>query len=186
MKKILTKTEVLENKIEILEAMKKGKIFVYPTDTIYGIGTNAKLEASVKKIRDIKDRDSKPFSVIVKDKDFILENCEVNEKLEKALELLPGPYTFFLNLKNSQVVATEVNPSENNASLGVRLPRHWFTELVNEAGINFITTSVNKSGEKFMTSLEDLDPEILEAVDYVIYEGEIVGEPSQKLDFSKN
>jgi len=38
---IINKQYVLENKDEIIKEMQSGKIFIYPTDTIYGIGCNA-------------------------------------------------------------------------------------------------------------------------------------------------
>ena len=38
-------------KKEIKKAIEDGKIFIYPTDTIYGIGCNAQNEKAVKKIR---------------------------------------------------------------------------------------------------------------------------------------
>ncbi|MCR4261045.1 MAG: L-threonylcarbamoyladenylate synthase [Candidatus Colwellbacteria bacterium] len=175
--KILDRQYVETNKKEILSAIKEGKIFIYPTDTIYGLGTNALLEDSVVKIREIKKRDSKPFSVIAPSKEWILENCKLEiENLEKYL---PGPYTLIVETREG-VVAPSVNPNGN--TLGVRIPKHWFTDVVGEAGVPFVTTSVNIAGDKSMEKLEDVLKEILDQVDYVVYEGEKRGEPSEKIN----
>ena len=50
---ILTKTELRLRYNEILQKIAAGAIFIYPTDTIYGIGCNALNEKSVTKIRKI-------------------------------------------------------------------------------------------------------------------------------------
>lgn len=175
--KLIDKHYIEANKDEILNALKDGKIFIYPTDTIYGLGTSALLEKSVAKIREIKKRDTKPFSVIAPSKEWILENCKLEiENLEKYL---PGPYTLIVERKSGEL-AGSVNPNDN--TLGVRIPKHWFTELVSEAEIPFVTTSVNVAGDKFMVKLEDVSREILDQVDYVVYEGEKSGEPSIKVN----
>ena len=175
--KLIDRAYVEANKAEIIEAIKNGKIFIYPTDTIYGLGTNALLDDSVKKIREIKKRDTKAFSVIAPNKNWILENCEVSrEELDKYL---PGPYTLFLN-RNRTCVSGEVN--SNDDSLGVRIPKYWFTEIITEALIPFITTSVNVAGEEQMKELKDVSREILDQVDYIVYEGENNGKPSQKIN----
>ena len=75
---ILTKKEAMFEKDKIVEEMKKGKIFIYPTDTIYGIGCNALISESVGKIRKIKNREAKPFSVIAPSKKWISKNCEID------------------------------------------------------------------------------------------------------------
>jgi L-threonylcarbamoyladenylate synthase len=168
-----------EHKGEIVEAIRSGKIFIYPTDTIYGIGCNALIDTSVERVRTIKNRpDNKPFSIIAPSKEWIIENCEVSQaELDKYL---PGPYTLFLRKEETCQVSKFVNTSDD--TLGVRIPDHWFTSFVAEAGVPFVTTSVNLSGEEYMKKLEDLSPEILNAVDYVVYEGEIDREPSIKVN----
>lgn len=178
--KVLTKEEVEVNKEVILEVMKNGAIFIHPTDTIYGIGCNATEEEFVDCVRDIKERPNTPFSVIAPSKEWIRQNCVVNENAEKWLKKLPGPYTFILNVKNS--VAKNVAPGLN--TLGVRIPDHWFSKLVGELGLPVVTTSANKAGGDFMTSLDNLGEEIKQKIEFIIYEDEKHGSPSTIVDLT--
>jgi len=69
------------------DIIKKGGIVVYPTDTVYGLGTDAFNEKAVEKIFQIKKRDfRKPFSVIVKDLKMIENIAVINEKIQKFLK----------------------------------------------------------------------------------------------------
>lgn len=179
--KLFDRKQAEENREEIIAAMKRGAIFIYPTDTIYGLGCNALNERSVAKICELKQREEKPFSIIAPSKSWIIDNCEINDL--KKLDILPGPYTLFVKKKNIYCVAENTSFRE---TLGVRIPHHWFTIFVEEAGIPFVTTSVNISGEKHMETLEDVPKSIFENVDYVVYEGEKRGESSVKIDLTKD
>jgi len=156
----------------------QGSVFIYPTDTIYGIGCDATNNEAVLRVRSIKQREKKPFSVIVPSKDWIMENCKVKEN---DLKLLPGPYTLIFKLKK-KCVAESVNLGLE--TLGVRIPSHWFSKIVKETGIPVVTTSVNLSGQKYMTSIDNLDPAIKEAVDFMVYEGPKEGKPSEIIDLA--
>lgn len=177
---ILNKEQTLEKKDEIIFAIKAGKIFIYPTDTIYGMGCDATNEGAVQKVRDIKKRDQNPMSIIVPSKGWILEKCEISDA--SKLDLLLGPYTLILKMRNKNIVA--LNVSFLN-TLGVRIPNNWFTEIISEAGLPFVTTSVNLSGEKHMEKLEDLPEEMKSKVDYVIYDGPIYGKQSTRIDLTE-
>ncbi len=166
----------------VIEAIQNGSVFIYPTDTIYGIGCNAQDSDAVNKIRKMKSRISNPFSVIAPSLDWIKENCIVPKEGEEWLKKLPGPYTLILKLKNKDCIAKEANMGLN--TLGVRMPKHWIKDIAEELGIPIISTSVNKSGEEYMTSLEDLDDSFKENVDFVIYEGKKEGRPSKIIDLS--
>lgn len=183
MQNIVTKEEFRLQKDTFCEDIEEGAVFIHPTDTIYGLGANATSQSAVKDIREIKQREKQPFSVIAPSKEWIKSNCVVNREAEKWLDKLPGPYTLILRLRNRNCVAENVAPGLN--SLGVRIPNHWFSGVVRELGIPIVTTSTNVKGRSFMTSLEDLDQEIAKKVDFIIYEGEKQGKPSEIIDLTE-
>ena len=153
--------------------------FIYPTDTIYGIGCSALNEKLVSKIRKLK-QSSQPFSVIVPNKEWIYDNCIITENAEEWIRKLPGPYTLLLKLKNKKAVAKNVHNYDINGDviIGVRMPNHWFLSISYTLKIPIITTSANITGQNFMTSLDDLDIALRNGVDYVFYEGPKKGTPS--------
>ena len=180
---ILSRDEYNLRKEELLLKIKQGAVFIYPTDTIYGLGANALNHNAVNKIRQAKGRYERPFSVIAPSKEWIRENCEVNEKTEEWLEKLPGPYTLILKLKNKEAVEQNVNT--NLSTLGVRIPDHWSTDIAKELNIPIITTSANLTSKEFMTSLTNLDVNVRNKVDFMINQGEIKGKPSTLIDLTK-
>src|SRR3989344_6261161 len=174
---ILTKAELQSRFREIAERIKNGAVFIYPTDTIYGIGCNALDQKAVDKIRKLKERPTNPFSIIVPSKEWISENCIVTKEGKEWFNKLPGPYTLIFKLKNKKAIAQSVNADQE--TIGIRLPDHWFSEVVQELGFPIVTTSANRAARPFMTSLEDLDQTIEDNIDFIIYEGEKKGRPSK-------
>jgi len=150
----------------------KSKIFIYPTDTIYGLGCDATNEKLVSELREIKNREDKPLSIIAPSVDWILENFNVEKRLIE--KYLPGPYTLLLEKKDINFL-----PWISKIELiGIRIPDCEFTKNLQETGLPIVTTSVNISGEPFATSLEDINPKIKEKVDLVIEGKDLSGEPS--------
>jgi len=154
------------------QEIRKGKIFIYPTDTIYGLGCNAENIKSVEKIKQMKQRDKgKPLSIIAPSKEWINKHLIVDCDLDKYL---PGPYTIILKKKNKDFLSHV----SNTDSIGIRIPDNEFTRKIQESSLPFITTSVNLSGEPFITKISDINPDILESVNYIIDYGELNGKPS--------
>ncbi len=175
--RVLTKEE-FDIEIEShVDKILKGSVFIHPTDTIYGLGCNALDSKAVKRIREIKKRPEAPFSVIAPSKPWIKENCVIDESSQEWFDMLPGPYTLVLKLKNKNCVTEEVNKGRD--SLGVRLPRHWFNRVVRKLGVPVVTTSINEAGKKFVASIDEIDPEMRSRIDFAIDEGEKKGRPSK-------
>jgi len=151
--------------------IKKGKILIYPTDTLYGLGCNAKNKKSVEKIREIKGRDNKPFSVIAPSINWIRKHCIIDVPLEKYL---PGPYTIILKKKKKKFLSWV----SNTDSLGIRIPDCPFTEEIEKAKVPFITTSVNISGKPSAKRFSDISKKILNQVDLIVKAKNLSGKPS--------
>ena len=124
-----------------------------------------------------------PFSIIAPSKDWIRENCVVTEEGEKWIERLPGPYTLIFKQKNHDCVAHNLAPGLE--TIGVRIPKHWISNFVKLTGVPIVTTSANVTGDDFMVSLKNLNIDIKNSVDLIIYEGEKKGKPSSIIDLTK-
>lgn len=173
--RIISTEDFLENKDEFSKKIENGELFIYPTDTIYGLGVDATNEAAVLKLRNAKMQHGRPLSVIAPSIEWIKENCVMNGRGESWVKKLPGPYTLVFKLKNKSALAKSVNES---GSIGIRIPDHPISDFVRSLGVPIITTSANISGKKFMTSLEDMDPILKMKVDFFVDDGEVRGKPS--------
>jgi tRNA threonylcarbamoyl adenosine modification protein (Sua5/YciO/YrdC/YwlC family) len=179
---LLTKEDILNNKEFYINEIKSGKVFVYPTDTLLGLGADATNGQSVAKIIAIKKRQSKPMLVITPSLQWIKNNCVVTPKKYQTIQSkLPGAYSFVVTLKNKHAIDGAVNNQQD--SLGIRIPDCWFTELIAQADVPFVATSVNLSGQPSTLKIADIPKNILDQVDYVIDdEASLSGQASTIID----
>ncbi len=179
---VYSPAEARLNMDDIIRKILAGKLFIHPTDTIYGIGCNALDDDAVLNLRNTKRQLTRPFSIMVPDIAWIRKNCMINSVVEDWLEKLPGKYTLILDLRNNAAIAKSVN--FGSGSIGVRLPDHWFVEFLKKAGTPIITTSANITGENFMTCREGLEPLIEMHCSFMIDQGPINGTPSTIVDLT--
>ena len=78
-------------------------IILYPTETLYALGLNARDEVSMQKLFALKGRDgNKPASWLMRSVEDIEQYAEVGEKAAKiAKRFLPGPLTLVLKCRDS-------------------------------------------------------------------------------------
>jgi L-threonylcarbamoyladenylate synthase len=155
---------------------RKGAVFIYPTDTVYGIGCDATNRRAVDRVRKIKGTNH-PFSVIAPNKRWIRQNCIVPKNAGRWMDKLPGPYTLILQMKNSSVAANV----SFSAALGVRIPKYWTKDIAAKLGVPIVTTSANRSGSPPVTSFQDTKRF---KADFFIDDGIIDGTPSTIVDLT--
>lgn len=160
------------NKIkEAAAEIKEGKIVLFPTETVYGIGANALDEKAVNKIFDAKGRASdNPLIVHICNldmlNDLVQEIGEIEEKL--ITNFWPGPLTIIFNRK-------ECIPNNVTAGLdtvGIRMPSNSVArKLIEFAGLPIAAPSANISGKPSGTKVEDIIDELDGKVDYILDAG---------------
>lgn len=156
---------------EVARTIRQGGIAVFPTETVYGIGTNGLKENSVKRLYEVKQRPlNKPISLLVNGINMINEIAQEITDLEKALikEFFPGPLTIILKKKDT--VPNIVTANSN--MVGVRMPSNEIAlKLIEYAGVPIATPSANISGKPSGTNMEDIMKDFEEKVDYFIDDG---------------
>lgn len=166
MKKI-TKQQFLDNKQFYLQEMKNWKIFIYPTDTILGIGCIVSSKKSVDQIFELKQRENKPLLIIIPNIKWLNNNCIISDKNRDYIQdKLPWAYSFITNLRNKDTLYSKIN--NNSWTIWIRIPKNWFAEIISELWEAFITTSVNLSGKDSILKVADIPQNILTWVDYAI------------------
>ncbi len=161
------------------DAIKQGKLIVYPTDSGYAIGWAMDNVQALKTVAKIRKIDKQHFySIICENISQISEFAIVDNISFRIIKShTPGAFTFILP-------ATRRVPKklqhQNRKSIGVRLPNHEVVkELVKEIGEPFMSSSL----EIHNADIEELDSSeindlIGHAVDYIIDSGYTPTEPS--------
>ncbi|WP_297981703.1 L-threonylcarbamoyladenylate synthase [uncultured Methanobrevibacter sp.] len=154
---------------EAIDIMACGGIILYPTDTVYGLGANIFNNDAVKKIYEIKQRDSsKPISVLVRDMESMELIAHLNKNSRQTLnQWLPGPFTFILNKR--KIVSPFVSSS---TKVGVRIPDYPIARQLASI-FPITTTSANIAGEDTFSNPKDILRQIGDEIDLVIDVGEL-------------
>ncbi|SDM52822.1 L-threonylcarbamoyladenylate synthase [Sediminibacillus halophilus] len=148
-------TKETDQAIEEASALlEQNQVVAFPTETVYGLGANAKEADAVDKIFRAKGRPSdNPLIVHIADRnqvdEYVTEVPEVAEKLLAAFT--PGPLT--LILKSNGTIAENV--TAGLPSIGVRIPDHPVAQaLLRACRLPLAAPSANKSGRPSPTTAE--------------------------------
>ena len=93
--------------------------------------------------------------------------------------MLPGPYTLIFRTKGKPV-----SEMVSKRTLGVRIPDHPYTGIIQEAGVPFVTTSANMSGEVPVWSTLGIPNGIERNVDIAIHDDILNNPPSKVIDLT--
>ena len=169
------------------DQLRKGKVILYPTDTIWGIGCDATNLSAVEYIYKIKKRDrNKPCILLVESIDHLKKYVkEVHPRIENLLLYHNKPTTIIY--KANQMLHPSV--LNDDGTVAIRLIKHEFcSKLIAKLGRPLISTSANIQGEPFPQSFEEISDKIKNNVDVIVdrcYDSETNSEPSIMLSFNE-
>lgn len=147
MKILLYEDILLPGNVEIIRnVVEKNGVFVYPTDTLYGLGGNFLSTESMNAVDVIKNRKDIPYSAAVSGMDMIEKLVGNVPPVFEALyeKLLPGKFTFLFHAS----ATLDKTLLKNSDKIGIRFPAvPNILKLIEILNTPFISTSVNRTGE---------------------------------------
>ena len=139
------------NRYSAIEVLRKGKVIVFPTDTVYGLGCISNIEQATDRIYALKNRDrKKPLILFVSDlkqvEDFAYDISQIAKELMN--KFWPGPLTIILKAKENIPISNAcIFKTDKFNTISFRIPNHPIPRfLVKELGVPIATTSANISG----------------------------------------
>ena len=153
---------------EISQIIKNGGIVVFPTETVYGIGTNGLNKEAISRLYEVKQRPTnKPISLLVSSIDMAeMVAKDITDMEYKLMEkFFPGPLTIILKKKSN----VPDNLTNNTDTVGVRMPDNIIAkELIEYANVPIATPSANISGKPSGTDINTIMNDFKDKVDYYI------------------
>lgn len=163
-----------------VDAVDRGELVVYPTETVYGLGADARVPAAIKQVFAVKGRDrSNPISMGVADVATAAEYVQIDDRERAFMDrFLPGPVTVVC--ERTTAVPPELVGGRDR--VGIRIPAHDTALALLERAGPITATSANESGTDSVCHPDDLGDRIRSSVAAVIDDGETPGTESTVVD----
>jgi tRNA threonylcarbamoyl adenosine modification protein (Sua5/YciO/YrdC/YwlC family) len=174
--------------IPAVEALRRGEVIIYPTDTGYAFGcalSSSKGITALRELKGIHEKHKKPLTMLVQSlNDIGRYGVMSNTAFRVVRRLLPGPYTIVLRATSDVPRAMKNREHE----VGVRLPDHKIcTLLVEQLGEPLLTGSVTPGEDApEIEEPEQLERQYAHHVALIIDGGYIWPEPSTVLRFDED
>jgi L-threonylcarbamoyladenylate synthase len=175
---------------QLSRAVKKlrgGGLVAFPTETVYGLGADARNEHAISKVFAIKKRPiDHPLTIhiatIEQIKDWAINIPDL--ALELAKSFWPGPLTMIL--PKHPKVSNLITGNQN--TIAIRIPRHSLTlTMLQQFGSGIVGPSANTYGRISPTSAQHVKQDLGSKVDYILDGGQCeVGIESTIINITNN
>ena len=152
---------------EALQHLRKGDTILYPSDTIWVLGCDARNEKAIEKMLLLKQiTDNEQITILISKieqlSEYVLEVPDLAWNLvefaEKSLTVI---YPKGKNLPTNLMGA--------DGSIAIRLVKDEFCKgLVHKFERAIVSIFANISGQPYPLKYEDISPEIINGVDYIL------------------
>ncbi len=162
------------------DAIARGELIVYPTETVYGLGADALDSAAIERVFEVKGRPrDRPLSLGTADVATALEYVEISGRTRECMDaFLPGPVTVVCPKADTVPEAL----TGGRERVGIRVPDHDLARHLLERTGPITATSANRSSAGSVTRLDQLDERVREGAAVVLDGGETSGSESTVVD----
>jgi L-threonylcarbamoyladenylate synthase len=161
----MTFEEDLRNSLKVI---KEGKVILYPTDTVWGLGCDATNQDAVARIFSIKARNDSKSLIVLVNSEFMLQRYvkEIPDAASQITSISENPITIIY--PTSKNLAAGV--TSEDGSVGIRITSDPFCcELITRLRRPIVSTSANKSGEPSPAHFGEISRSIIDLADYVVW-----------------
>jgi L-threonylcarbamoyladenylate synthase len=167
------------------ELIRSGGVVVYPTDTFYGLGADPNNPVAVRRLFEIKGRQTdQPILLLIKDAAEVQNwTTEITSQAARLMKKFwPGPLTLVFRAKEN--VLPEL--TAGTGTIGLRMPGSVLTrQLLAYLGSALTGTSANISGGQSLETAQEAQEAVGDMVDLVLDGGRTAGgKPSTIVDVS--
>lgn len=156
-----------EEVLKCAELLRAGKVLLYPTDTVWGIGCDATNEEALMRIYDIKQRNEKKSMII------LLDSAERLPLYVQKIPLIAWDLMPHISRPTTFIYPTARNLPKRlvhtDGTIAIRIVQNDFCKRVIRAlGRPIISTSANASGSPTPATFGEISDDIIKQVDYVV------------------
>ncbi|TYB30532.1 MAG: threonylcarbamoyl-AMP synthase [Candidatus Mcinerneyibacterium aminivorans] len=157
-----------ENLNKIISILENDGVIIFPTDTVFGIGSLMGHDSSLQKLYDIKKRNpQKKIPLLVSDKIMIknIISGSIPESMNKLINnFSPGGLTYIIRAKTKYE-----KYANRDGSIAVRIPDNDFLlRLISKINKPLFASSANISGKEEINNLDELKRVFKDKVDALI------------------
>ncbi|NLZ69855.1 MAG: threonylcarbamoyl-AMP synthase [Clostridiaceae bacterium] len=153
---------------EPAEALRRGELVAFPTETVYGLGGAALNAATVARIFAVKDRPAdNPLIIHLSEPSLAIDLTTGISEFEVALmaRFMPGPFT--LVLPRHERVPDIVSAGQD--TVAIRCPENPVAQaLMRLTGIPLAAPSANRSGRPSPTVARDVAEDLDGKIPYIV------------------
>lgn len=150
-----------------ISLLKKGKVILYPTDTVWAIGCDAYNSKAIQKLYQIKQRsENKSLIVLLHNRNELYKYLyHVPDIAFDLMDKASGPLTIIYHEAKDNLKHVKAQ----DGTVAIRIIEDQFcTPLIKKLGRPLISTSANLSGNPTPATFRQIDESIKEGVDYVV------------------
>ncbi|MGE4342542.1 MAG: L-threonylcarbamoyladenylate synthase, partial [Bacilli bacterium] len=142
------KTQLITTKqlTKAVDALRKGEVIAFPTETVFGLGVIFDEEKAYQKLVEVKRRPpTQPFTLMCGRIEDIEKYAFLDEKTKKIVtSFMPGPLTIIVRVKDDVPSFVTLG----TGFIGIRVSESTMVQhLIQSVGKPLLVPSANKHGE---------------------------------------